>query len=317
MSIDIDVIADKSSYKWRFLLCFLGIFVSYLLFGIAQESVMKTKFGDQNFIYVTSLVLIQSLVNFTVASIFLRLRRERTSRMDSIPKLYFSSSAFSFMAAMVCSNSALSYVSYPTQVIGKSVKPISVMVLGVLFARKRYPLRRYICIFTIVIGVTMFMYDKNRTHKTSETHLVGYLLIGLSLFFDGMTGAIQDMMRSKIKIDAFELMSHMNAWSVIWSSLGVIFFGEISGFVIFMSKHPRIILNLLLLCASGSSGQIFIFFTVQWFGPLVCSVFTTTRKFFTILFSVILFGNTLSVQQWIGATLVFSGLLADNLSKKK
>ena len=46
---------------------------------------------------------------------------------------------------------------------------------------------------------------------------------------------------------------------------------------------------------------------VSEFGPLPCSIVTTTRKFFTVLGSVIFFGNELSKRQWIGTSLVFSG----------
>lgn len=47
--------------------------------------------------------------------------------------------------------------------------------------------------------------------------------------------------------------------------------------------------------------------TVVSFGPLTCSIVTTTRKFFTILGSVILFGNVITSLQWIGTVLVFLG----------
>lgn len=53
--------------------------------------------------------------------------------------------------------------------------------------------------------------------------------------------------------------------------------------------------------------QTFIFMTVVYFGPLTCSIVTTTRKFFTILGSVILFGNVMTMMQWVGTILVFLG----------
>lgn len=53
--------------------------------------------------------------------------------------------------------------------------------------------------------------------------------------------------------------------------------------------------------------QTFIFMTVVNFGPLTCSIVTTTRKFFTILGSVLLFGNVMSSMQWVGTVLVFLG----------
>ena len=58
--------------------------------------------------------------------------------------------------------------------------------------------------------------------------------------------------------------------------------------------------------------QNFIFLTVTHFGPLTCSVITTTRKFFTILGSVLIFRHPLTTLQWTGTVLVFAGLSLDS-----
>ena len=58
--------------------------------------------------------------------------------------------------------------------------------------------------------------------------------------------------------------------------------------------------------------QNFIFLTVTYFGPLTCSVITTTRKFFTILGSVLIFRHPLTTLQWTGTVLVFAGLSLDS-----
>jgi drug/metabolite transporter (DMT)-like permease len=62
--------------------------------------------------------------------------------------------------------------------------------------------------------------------------------------------------------------------------------------------------------------QNFIFLTVTAFGPLTTSIITTTRKFFTILASVMLFGNPLLLRQWVGVAMVFVGLGIDAYSGK-
>ena len=56
---------------------------------------------------------------------------------------------------------------------------------------------------------------------------------------------------------------------------------------------------------------------VSEFGPLPCSIITTTRKFFTVLGSVIMFGNTLLTHQWCGAVLVFVGIFLDGAYGKQ
>jgi len=52
--------------------------------------------------------------------------------------------------------------------------------------------------------------------------------------------------------------------------------------------------------------------TVTYFGPLTCSICTTTRKFFTILGSVLIFRHPLTTLQWTGTLLVFAGLSLDS-----
>ena len=47
----------------------------------------------------------------------------------------------------------------------------SVMILGVLLARKTYPLLKYLCVFLIVFGVTIFMYKDVSSIPTVFTPL--------------------------------------------------------------------------------------------------------------------------------------------------
>lgn len=96
-----------------------------------------------------------------------------------------------------------------------------------------------------------------------------------------------------------------------------LFSGEGKDFVHFASRHPELWGHLAMLAFCGVLGQLFIFLMVAGFGPLACSVVTTTRKFFTVLCSVLIFGNILMPRQWFGAVLVFVGLFADMFYGKK
>jgi hypothetical protein len=55
------------------------------------------------------------------------------------------------------------------------------MVFGVLFARKSYPIAKYVCVLMIVAGVALFLYkDKNaqHTHGSFEFGFGELLLVG-------------------------------------------------------------------------------------------------------------------------------------------
>jgi UDP-galactose transporter B1 len=74
--------------------------------------------------------------------------------------------------------------------------------------------------------------------------------------------------------------------------------------------------QLITFSLASALGQFFIFLTVSDFGPLPCSIITTTRKFFTVLGSVILFGNSLLYRQWFATAIVFTGLFLDSMYGK-
>lgn len=238
---------------------------------------------------------------------------------DKTPKLYYVSSALTYLLAMVTSNMALQWVPYPTQVVGKSAKPIPVMILGVLIGNKRYDLKKYVCILMIVIGVALFMYKDGKVNSSvnEESIGLGELLLFLSLSMDGLTGAIQDRMRAATSPSGKHMMLGMNGWSTIMVAIALLGTGEFIEFLAFAAKYPYLWINLGMLALTGALGQLFIFMMVSAFGPLSCSVVTTTRKFFTVLCSVVLFGNVLVVRQWYGAILVFAGLFADMFLGKK
>jgi UDP-galactose transporter B1 len=222
---------------------------------------------------------------------------------------------------MVCGNMALRWISYPTQVIAKSSKPIPVMILGVLLAHKRYTIQKYLFVLLIVVGVVLFIYDGKKAEKAKDTeeansHL-GLMFIGLSLLADGVLGGIEDRMRAKTKPTALNFMFKINAFTAIFLIVGTVATGEMKEFIEFATKYPDLYGKIALAALSGSMGQIFIFMMISEFGPLPCSITTTLRKFFTVIISVIFMGNPLSVQQTIATAIVFAALFADALWGKK
>lgn len=218
---------------------------------------------------------------------------------------------------MVSSNMALRWVAYPTQVVAKAAKPIPVMILGVLIGRKSYSVQKYFFTFIIVLGVVLFMYKEGKANPNSENAGLGEILLFLSLSMDGLTGAIQERMRASSRPTAQHMMLAMNGWSSLMLGGAIIVTGEGKEFLAFAVKHPELFTHLILLGVAGAFGQLFIFMMVAAYGPLPCSIVTTTRKFFTVLFSVLFFGNLLSGRQWLGTLLVFTGLFADMLFGKK
>ncbi|CAB0029656.1 unnamed protein product [Trichogramma brassicae] len=282
----------------KLLFCTLGIFVCYSYYAIVHERITRRQYVDgpntEKFTYMISLVFVSCVVNCLFAKALLMTVMKQGE--DTTTVKYYATCSLTYMLAMTCSNMALQFVNYPTQVVGKAGKPIPVMILGVLLGGKSYPLKKYVFVSMVVLGVVMFMYKDNVPSKQLENEGFGQILLILSLIMDGLTSAVQDRMRANHKTKSGHMMLNMNLWSV--------------GFNI------HLLYNILQHSPCGALGQYFIFLTVSEYGPLACSIATTTRKCFTVLASVLFFGNSMLPRQWLATFIVFFGLFLDGLYGK-
>ena len=131
-------------------------------------------------------------------------------------------------------------------------------------------------------------------------------------------GVFQEKMRDeKYKTTEHNMMYNMNLYGCVILSGMILFTGEIWEFLTFASQYPLVISQIGLYGACSAIGQHYIFVTVVTFGPLMCSIITTTRKFFTVLCSVFLFSNPMTPQKWMATALVFFGLGLDVYGKQK
>lgn len=164
---------------------------------------------------------------------------------------------------------------------------------------------------TTVISTTI----KPIVAEKSNSHL-GLLLVCMSLLADGVLGAVEDRMRAATKPTALNFMVSINMFSaiILFLPAAVIEGQKVYAFAL---EHPDVLYKIGLAAGVGSLGQIFIFMMISDFGPLPCSIVTTTRKLFTVIISVMFMGNPLIARQWIATVIVFGALFADALIGKK
>lgn len=112
----------------KFIFCALGIFVSYFYFGILQEKVTKGKYPvevvqedgtitevNEKFTFSLALVFGQCFVSYLFAKGAVLIKGDPEDRSNGLTKLYGATS-MTYLLGMVCSNMALQWVPYPTQV---------------------------------------------------------------------------------------------------------------------------------------------------------------------------------------------------------
>lgn len=184
------------------------------------------------------------------------------------------------------------------------------MFMSVLFGKKSYLCRKYVFVITTVLGIATFMYKNEENHQNG---IIGYCFIATSLTMDGLNGAVQDRMRRSGKTPHWmNFMFLNNGWSscILISILAVT--GEGRDFINFVIEHPAVTWHLVSAIVAGIFGEICISLMIANFGSLPLSLVSLTRMFCTVLLSTFIYGNELSVRQWVSVVVVFSALSFDS-----
>ncbi|CCM01898.1 uncharacterized protein FIBRA_03969 [Fibroporia radiculosa] len=233
---------------------------------------------------------------------------------------------------------ALSYITYPTMVLGKSCKLVPVMIMNVLLYRRRFAPHKYLVVGMVTLGITVFMgFGAEKPSKTKAgpelsayAQLIGitYLLINLAI--DGATNSTQDEIFAQYRVTGQQMMFWINVFCTLLTSVISILplpyipvlhpsdnGTELQGALEFIRTHPSVTMPLAQYALTGALGQLFIFETLQHFGSLTLVTITLTRKLFTMLLSVFVYGHKLSAEQWLGAAIVFAGISVEAWVKRK
>mmetsp|Transcript_19519 Transcript_19519/g.25233 ORF Transcript_19519/g.25233 Transcript_19519/m.25233 type:complete len:374 (+) Transcript_19519:104-1225(+) len=290
-----------------------GIYGCYLSYGVMQEKIF-TFVGDDgtSFTQTLFLLLMQCVVNSLVAGLGMLVLGTGPEKMAQD---MFAMVGATYIGAMLTSNESLKHVNYPTQALGKSCKMIPVMLFGVLFAKQRYSAREYLCVLLITAGIAMFQLSGKTKSTGKENSYFGLFLLFVSLACDGLTGSNQTKLKQKCTPTVHQMMFFTNMWAVVILTIGCVFTGQLMSGFSYVLANPGIWNPIAVFSITSALGQNFIFFTVSSFNPLVVTTITTTRKFFTVLFSVFAFGHKLTTNHWIAVSLVFAGITGEVVGK--
>lgn len=323
----------------QLILCALGIYTCYLRYGLLQESIYSTSHGidGEKYSFSLFLVAIQTTTNALVALLALQsgiFKKSKTAEEEKkcgdakvvkksiltikgVPMFDYAVVSLTYLSAMVFSFTALNYMSYPMQALGKSCKMIPVMLMGIIISKRRYSLREFICVFLITIGVALFSWKSKQSSQQPPTSTIGLLLLFASLFMDGITGPLQERLISRFNPSTHELMFWQNITAAIWLLLPLVVTGEGVKAIRFIVKYPETLSDIMTFSLVSALGQNFIFYTVRNFNSLIVTTITTTRKMFTILLSIFVYKHAVAPRQWLGLLLVFVAITWEAVSKQK
>jgi UDP-galactose transporter B1 len=204
-------------------------------------------------------------------------------------------------------------------VIVKSCKMIPVMAVSVLWRKKVYPMEAYMRVSMVTAGIIMFTFFKKSSKMGGKAaqhrQIVGLLMALGSLIMDGFVGPTQEEIFSRYNSSTHQMMFYTNMWALVLLASAAVVTGEGHRALAFVGKYPKVLSKITQFGVLSATGQFFIFFLVRSFSALTLVTVTTTRKFFTVLASIIWFKHPLSVGQWFSVAIVFAGLTWEEVSK--
>lgn len=300
----------------KLLFCAAGLQVSYLTWGVLQERIMTRSYEERRadgtvelvkFQNSQFLVFINRILALTVALIYIIFTRQPR---HTAPLYKYSYSSFSNIMSSWCQYEALKFVSFPTQVLCKASKIIPVMIMGKIISKKTYPYYEYVVAVLLSGGVSLFLLaaDPSGKRTAAATTFSGAVILLGYMAFDSFTSNWQSELFTQHKMSSMQMMLGTNLFSSLFTMWSMIEGGSFLSSVWFALSHPEFAFHAVLLSLMSATGQLFIFYTIQSFGPIVFTIIMTTRMMLSILLSCILYNHPLSAQAMFGVIIVFVAL---------
>lgn len=215
--------------------------------------------------------------------------------------------AVAMTVARGLTNVSLQYLNYPTQVIFKSMKLITVMIGSVFLLRKSYTKYEYASVAMLVSSAVLFSLGDVDVAPEASTY--GLVVVLLSLVFDSVHSNAQEVILRSQKAPTSEVMFFSNAFAAICSFLVCLFSGELFDAYAFGAENP--ILYVVFVARS-----IVIFCGVQCFltmmkhfGAVSATTVTTVRKILTILASFVFFPKPFTIKYFYGIVMFVASVV--------
>ena len=151
------------------------------------------------------------------------------------------------------------------------------------------------------------------SEKTSPDHLqnandsaFGVSLLMLYLLCDSFTSQWQSKVYKQYSVDQFQMMLGVNIWSLLLTGFTLWRSGDlVSSFAFVLSDHQAL-LHVTILSITSATGQLFIFYTIKEFGPVIFTIMMTTRQILSLFLSLLWFGHTIGLLGWVSSLAVFA-----------
>lgn len=328
MSATVSTMFESYQKEIRFVSLVLGLYASFIYWGYLQEKLTSQTYlsitgEEMRWDYSVALNLFMAGSACLAAAIV----EQFFPKGEQVSFMVFSKAAMSLAIASPLGYASLKYINFPLMMLTKSSKPIPVMLMGVFFYGNSYPWFKYVSVMLLCGGIAMFSSMKPSNKGTDEGSdmtrmMIGIGLVGCNLFLDGFTNNEQDAIFKKYKITVYQMMKNINLWQFFYMAafllLGLVMYGEDSQAyrsAAMLWSCPQLRMDIAVFGLCASTGQLLIFTVMKEYGSLLWITISITRKFITVISSVILFKHVVVPMQWAGVGAVFAGMVLEVVMK--
>lgn len=310
-----DLEGSKEDVITRLAICSSGLICIFCCWGILQERILTQPYNGDYFEYSYGLVFMTRFGGVLLSAVLMRyyeIKWERTALWE-----YAFPSVANMMSSW-CQYESLKFVSFPTTMLFKAFKMVPVMVYGKLMMSKKYETYEYVTGLTVGFGLFLFLSSSENIDFTENVFgdpskvsgsMCGVVLLILFLLFDSATGQWQTRLFTiHPDLSPIQMMFIMNTFSALFSFITLINQEELDGTVDYITKHPMMFFHLVLFILCSVVGQLFIFYTVKAFGPVVFSIIMAMRILCSTLLSCFIYEHGVSEMGIVGILITFGAL---------
>jgi len=241
----------------RFVFQIISIYGCFLCWGYLQEKITSTNYDNggnntRKWTFPCTLNLCMAGSGAATASLILAVQGETPVKSFRA----FWKAALTCAAASPIGYASLQYINYPMMVLTKTMKPVPVLLVGVVGYGNRYPWYQYVTVMCLSGGLALYTFasdkgggggggggGKGKGSNDGGAALIsmvtlsigvpgvlrltleivktvwGIILVCVNLTLDGYTNNEQDKIFESDKISGLQMMKYTNIWQVFFIGL--------------------------------------------------------------------------------------------------
>lgn len=257
-----------------------------------------------------TIVFLRLLISVIFMTVFLLVTKNYMKIKKSDRKLFFMLALFEPFFYFLGESFGLTYVSATICSVMISTIPVFATISTWLIFKEKLKAVNYAGIILSFIGVLVFILNRDGS--------ISFSLKGLAFLILAVISAVGYNLTLSRLVENYSPVYIVNVQNIIGAVLFMpIFF--IFDFKNFASVHLTFemfkpIIALSVLCSCGAF--ILFAYSVSRIGITMANVFSNTIPVFTAIFSFMLIGEKLTIQNVVGMVIVLAGLLMSQINHK-